>query len=42
MTDPLFSLSSLVAMAGMAWNKKVDKVINILVLQVLLGTQSQR
>lgn len=25
-TDPLFSISSLVAMAGMAWNKRVDQV----------------
>ena len=41
MTDPLFSLSSLVAMAGMAWNKKVDKVINTLVLQALSGKLSQ-
>jgi len=24
-TDPLFSISSLVAMAGMAWNKRVDQ-----------------
>lgn len=25
-TDPLFSLPSLVAMAGLSWNKKVDQV----------------
>lgn len=25
-TDPLFSLPPLVAMAGMAWNKNVDEV----------------